>query len=138
MNRILTAVAVCVAVSILPAFAADVSFGGKTLFSIKAQCGGKTPDQRVNDVEARLIDVLGETSIKDKDVIVKKDKLATKIYVKNHYLVDVTAEDAKANKTTVEKLARTWRAAIAKQLPSMHLLPEQVGPTKAPRNWKKK
>lgn len=130
IRRLLAAAVFAVAVA--PVFADPVAFGGVTLFEIKATAGGKTPAQRVAEVEVRLVDILSETKILNTDVVVKADKSERKILVKNRLLVTVTKEDAAFHKTTIDKLAKNWRDQIAKKIVNMHLLPEQVGPTKPP------
>lgn len=129
-HRVLAAAFLAAVVS--PVFADPVAFGGVTLFEIKAGAAGKTPAQRVAEVEVRLVDILGETKISDKDVVVKADKSERKILVKNRLLVTVTKEDAAFHKTTIDKVAKNWRDQIAKKIVNMHLLPEQVGPTAPP------
>jgi hypothetical protein len=128
----LAALAVCgsLLVAAVPANAEPVAFAGKILFHIKAKAGGKTPAERVAEVEKRLIDIFAETKIVDEDVVIVKKGDERQILVKKHLLVTVTKEDAAFYKWPIDKVAKHWQKSILKNIKSMHLLPEQVGPSK--------
>jgi hypothetical protein len=122
-------IAIAVVALTVPALAEPVTFAGRTIFYITASAAGKTPAQRVAEIDSRMIDILGETSITPAEVVIKKTGADRSIYVKGHLFAVATVADAKLAKTTVDKVAKSWRDQLAKNIDAMHLLPEQVGPT---------
>lgn len=124
-----------------PALANDdgaIAVGGEFLFKIKAAAEGKSVKERAAQVEERLVPILSETQVHAADIrlepigkvkIVKKGKKKisspekVRIFVKNHFLINVTPEDGKANGSTAIEQAQVWAAQLRKVLPRVNIKP---------------
>jgi len=80
---------------------------------------GLTPRQRVERYEERLTEILCrvERPITVSDIEMRVSGKHASITVCGDLLVTVLPEDASANKTTVEKLARIWLSNLRKSVP---------------------
>jgi hypothetical protein len=96
----------------------DVTAGGQFILRIRAAADGKTVDQRVTEVEKRLVNVLGD-KLRTTDIKVKQAKTRYEIWVKTTLLITATPEDAKASKMSTRQVAENWAKALCEKLPGL-------------------
>ena len=106
----------------------DIAVGSTLMFKIRVGSDGKTVQERVDQVNDRLPDILASKKIKPSDIkAVPVDKTKKdsdiNIMVKDRLLVTVTAEDGKANGFTVKKQADEWVKSLRKNLPKVNAKP---------------
>lgn len=100
---------------------------GREVLRIRVTVGDLTPDKRVDLYDGRLTEILSnvERPIGVADITMRQAGKAIALLVCDELLVTVLPEDAAANKTTVEKLARIWLSNLRKSVP---LLSPRVNP----------
>lgn len=100
---------------------------GREVLRIRVTVQGMTPRERVERFEERLTEILSrvERPLAVNDVELKLEGNHATITVCGELLVTVLPEDAAANRTTVEKLARQWLSNLRKSIP---LLSPRVNP----------
>lgn len=119
----------CVALTVSPVRAdeGDIAVGSTLMFKIRVAADGKTIQERVDQVNERLPDILAAKKIKSSDIkavpVDKKKDSNINIMVKDHLLVTVTPEDGKANGFTVKKQAEEWIKSLRKTLPKVNAKP---------------
>ena len=105
----------------------DVAVGSTLMFKIRVAADGKTVQERVDQVNDRLPDILAAKKIKASDIkavpVDKKKDSNVNIMVKDKLLVTVTPEDGKANGFTVKKQADEWVKSLRKTLPKVNAKP---------------
>lgn len=89
--------------------------GGVEVLRIRAAHAGVTPQQRAADLRARLLDIYGLAGYDRKpftgaDITV--DTRTGAIRVRGHLLLTVTHEDARANGTKLDVLAKQWHVRL--------------------------
>lgn len=84
---------------------------------IDAPSGGRTPVERVNTINERLVDIIATEPLKPSQMRLATQAGQTVILVGKHLLTSVTPADAQANQTTVPTLARFWLANLKRALP---------------------
>lgn len=101
-----------------------IAVGGEFLFRIRAAAEGKTVEQRVNQVEERLVTILAEPNLRPADV--KFTPISggkVRLTVKNHFLINATPEDGKANHVSALEQAKSWVKQLKKALPRLNAQP---------------
>lgn len=100
---------------------------GKEVLRIRVTAYGKTPRERVELFDSRLTEIMSlvERPVTVADVQMTISGKTAAITVCGNLLVTVMPEDAEANKTSVEKLARIWLSNLRKTVP---LLSPRVNP----------
>lgn len=95
------------------------SVAGREVLRIRASVGDMTPRQRVEILDQRLTDILSkaETAIGIGDIEMAVHGKTVTITVLGELLVTVSQADADANKTTTERLGKTWLSNIRKTVP---------------------
>ncbi len=105
----------------------DVAVGSTLMFKIRVAADGKTVQERVDQVNERLPDILASKKIRPSDIkavpVDKKKDANINIMVKDRLLVTVTPEDGKANGVSVKKQAEDWVKSLRKTLPKVNALP---------------
>lgn len=106
------------------------SVAGREVLRIRVAAGGIEPNDRVEKFEERLTEILSraERPITIADVELQMSGKIGRITVCGDLLVTVLPEDAAANHTTVEQLARIWLSNLRKSVP---LLSPRVNPSGA-------
>lgn len=130
MNKlmVIAVVAVLMIVSAVSAFAADgdVMIANFLFLRIRCAAGGYTIEQRADAIQARANELLTLDGIDLSTVTVSKVGTEAVIYVGDMVLVTVHECDARANKTTPEKLANIWANRFREIYPNVvPKLPEQ-------------
>jgi hypothetical protein len=94
---------------------------GKEVLRFRVAAGGMTPRQRVEELDTRMTNILSkvERAIGVADVEMELQGPTARITVCGDLLVTVLPDDAGANKTTVEKLGRSWLTNIRKTVPQL-------------------
>lgn len=109
--------------SLSHAAAGDIWLAGYLLLTLKTPTEAKAFQARVDTVQLRANDLL-ELSDKVPSVDVKKSRGKVNIVAGGKVFLTVTAEDARAGSTTVDKLARSWaqrlRTILPKATPIQH------------------
>ncbi|MDH7480889.1 MAG: hypothetical protein QHH26_02800 [Armatimonadota bacterium] len=104
----------------------QVVVAGELIAIARVPAGGLTPTQRIERINERLAYILGYERLSPSAIylVPKGDCIA--IMVGRSLLMTVTPRDAKANNTTVSKLAQEWlrnaRMALPKARPTMGVL----------------
>jgi hypothetical protein len=93
----------------------DVWLAGYYLFNVR-DGGPYTIQQRTDILQSRAVDLLSEGN-KFSQIITKKFGNDVAIYTDGFLFVTVTEADAKANKTTTDKLAAIWIRRVQNLLP---------------------
>jgi hypothetical protein len=96
-----------------PAAQADarrLTLGGVTVLQFRVASGGFTPEQRASKLQDRVVEILSHPELGPKDVRVVPGKggHSATITVGPLLFVTVTEADARATRSTPEKLAATW------------------------------
>ena len=124
-QRIFSALAVLAMLAALPASAfaqtpgtGNVLVGGRFLFSIRSVASGMTPEQRVAQVQQRLIQI-GQSPIYASDIAVKPIGYDAAIYVKGRLLITVDSPMARAQQSTALGLANIWASRLQTMLPEL-------------------
>jgi hypothetical protein len=86
----------------------NIMMAGSLLFRIRCASGGMSIAQRAESVQRRVNDLIIPGGIDMSTVQVKTVGSTASIYAAGSLLVTVTSCDARANKTTVGKLANQW------------------------------
>ncbi len=94
----------------------EVYLGGYLLLRIRCGAGGFTLEQRTDKLQARANDLLAWGRNVQK-FTVQKSKGNVGIYADNTLFLTVAPGDAKANNTTVEKLAKNWAGRLTQLYP---------------------
>jgi hypothetical protein len=102
--------------SLAQAAAGDIWLAGYLLLTLKTPNDAKAFQQRVDTVQLRANDLLAFSSTIP-SVDVRKSGGKVSIFADNKVFLTVTADDARVNKTTVDKLARSWAQRLRKILP---------------------
>jgi hypothetical protein len=99
-----------------PANAARVTLGDVTVLQFRVGSGGFTPEQRASKLQDRVVEILSRPDLGPKDVRVTPGKggRSATITVGPLLFVTVTEADARATRSTPEKLAATWAANFRK------------------------
>lgn len=95
------------------------SVAGREVLRIRASVGDMTPKRRVELLDQRLTDILSEaeTAIGVGDIEMHVHGKTVTITVLGVLLVTVSQADADANRTTTERLGKTWLSNIRKTVP---------------------
>ena len=105
----------------------DIAVGSVLMFKIRVAADGKTVQERVDQVNERLPDILAAKKIKASEIkavpVDKKKDANINIMVKDKLLITVTPEDGKANGFTVKKQAEEWVKSLRKTLPKVNAKP---------------
>ena len=105
----------------------DIAVGSTLMFKIRVGADGKTVQERVDQVNERLPDILAAKKIRPSEIkavpVDKKKDSNINIMVQDHLLVTVTPEDGKANGFTVKKQAEEWVKSLRKTLPKVNAKP---------------
>ncbi len=102
--------------SIAQAASGDIWLAGYLLLRLKTPSDEKAFQQRVDTVQMRANELLEYSSELPK-VEVKKSGGKVSIWAGKKIFLTVTADDARADKTTVDKLAHTWAQRLREILP---------------------
>jgi len=89
-----------------PQQSGEVIIGGKVIFRFQDD-GKSDPIEKAFKVQSR-IDALMQSSLKDSDVRLIKDKNVYKIYWGKNFITEVDPVQAKLNNSTPESLAKIW------------------------------
>lgn len=121
MQRALVVVASVVALACwcgeLAADKGDIVIGGKVPIRIRAATPQFTVEQRVLIVTRRVVEIISyEDTQKTEPRIVMQNKTPA-VYVGKHLLITVHRNDATANGTRPERLAKIWAKNLKKALP---------------------
>lgn len=112
------------AVSVFAAYG-DVMIADFYYIKIRCSAGGYNAQERADAVQARANELLTLDPIDLSTVIVKKVGREAPIYAGGKLLVTVNECDARANKTTVMKLAKIWAARFREIYPNV--VPKRPG-----------
>ena len=102
--------------SLAQAAAGDIWLAGYLLLTLKTPSEEKEFQKRVDTVQLRANELL-ELNSKLPSVDVRKHKGNVSIFAGGKVFLTVTAADARANKTTVNKLAHSWAQRLRTILP---------------------
>lgn len=89
----------------------------KLCFVVRAPAGNMSPTKRVDTVNDRLAYILGNEPLNPNDIRIRHMNNDPAIFVGDRLLVDVTAADAEADRTTTNGLARVWVSRLRSALP---------------------
>jgi hypothetical protein len=97
------------------------SVAGKEVLRLHATAGGKTPEKRVETLDARVTEILskGNGTLDAREIKLKKERGTVFITVQGQVLVTVAPNDATSNHTTPEKLGRIWLKNVRNTLPAI-------------------
>lgn len=95
----------------------QVVVADRLVMVIDAPSGGRTPVQRVNTINERLVDIIATEPLKPSRMCLSSQAGQTVIMVGRHLLTSVTPADAQANQTTIPTLAHFWLANLKRALP---------------------
>ena len=97
------------------------SVAGQQVLRLHATVRGVSPAKRVEALDERLNNILSRLGGKlgAEDIVLRKARGTYSILVHKELLVTVTAEDAAANKTKPELLAKTWLSNLRKTIPQV-------------------
>jgi len=119
----ITCLLVTLAATALPAFGQDVpdtrvTLGGVTVLQFRASAGGFSPEARKAAMQGRITEVLSRSDLGPGHVRVVRGKGGrdARVMVGQMLLITATEADAEANRSTPEKLARTWAANFRRAL----------------------
>lgn len=113
---LITILLTALACSLAQAADGDIWLAGYLLLTLKTPDDAKAFQQRVDVVQQRANDLLAYSS-KIPSVEVKKSGGKTIIFAGGKVFLTVTPDDARVNKTTVDKLAKSWAQRLRKILP---------------------
>jgi hypothetical protein len=99
-----------------PSFQNTLTIGGTELITLRAETQASV-DKRANILYDRLVYILSDPKLSNRDVHIQKTSSEIAIYVKNRLLVTVTPQDALYNQTTPEKQAQQWSKRLSETLP---------------------
>ncbi|HEY3413322.1 MAG TPA: hypothetical protein VGM51_09745 [Armatimonadota bacterium] len=93
-------------------------------FIVRAPAADLSATKRVDLMNDRLAYILGYERLTPDNIRVREQASGHAIYVGNSLLIDVTSNDAAADKTTTKALAHEWvsrlRAALPQARPTMY------------------
>jgi hypothetical protein len=101
----------------------DVVIGGEMVLRLRVGAGTMSAGDRADAIQARLVKFLSDPDLQSKDIITSASGRDHAIKIKQDLLVTVTQQDARANKTTPQKLAESWVAHLRKVLPKLKVQP---------------
>ena len=113
-NRIaaVLALAIIVGVSAIPAgaftMAEKVVVANSLVLVSRVPAGGLDAQERISAVNERLAPILGYELLTPDNIRLRRSHGQTSIFVGNRLLTTVTVADARANGTSVSRLARVW------------------------------
>ena len=115
MRRLLMVLALGAAVGAAPAVwaqegAGPVTLGGVAVLQFRAPAGGFTPDERAQQLQERVVEILSRPDLSPEDVrlVTNEGGRSVAIRVGDLLLVTATEADARANDSTPEQLASIW------------------------------
>jgi hypothetical protein len=118
-----TVMLVTLAESLAYCASGDIWLAGYLLLTLRTPTEAKALQTRVDAVQARANDLLALSNTLPK-IEVRKCRCDTSIYAGGKVFLTITAADAKAGKTTVAKLAKSWadklRTTLPKATPIQH------------------
>jgi small-conductance mechanosensitive channel len=94
---------------------AHVIFSGDTLFTLYAQLGPFTPEQRAEGIIQRLNDIVAKSLSPDRIHVVEAEGLSN-IMIDSSVVMSVTNEDASVARKSRSKLSESYAAIIQKTL----------------------
>jgi parvulin-like peptidyl-prolyl isomerase len=103
------------------------AISGFQIVRILKSDGQDTPIMRTEKFDARTVEILSRAQVPQvtaKDVRIVD---GNKIVVRRYFLMQVQPQDAKAEGTTVNALARKWAAGVRRCLPQIAPLPSRFG-----------
>jgi len=103
----------------IPLFAGegDVTLGGEVLLRIRYPRGGLTVQQQADKVTERLVNIIGDPTIKAEDIYMKKMGKEYSIFIRKQIIITTDERTAKANGMTSEKLAQRWLKIFKRVVP---------------------
>ena len=106
------------------------ALAGREVLRIHAGAAGLTPQKRVEALDERMNEILSrcEGSIAAAEIVISTENKVVRILVRGELLITATSADAAANRTTPERLARTWLSALRKTIPQITPRPNEHGP----------
>ncbi|NLN75279.1 MAG: hypothetical protein GX139_03080 [Armatimonadetes bacterium] len=113
----------------------EVYLGGFMLLRIRSAAGGYTAEQRVNALQSRANGLLQLGAGIPKIYTMRAGK-DYNVYTDRALFITVTEVDARANRTTTQKLAAIWanrlRTILPQATPEKHSLTEFVSSSTSP------
>lgn len=101
----------------------QVVVADRLVMVISAGDQGRTPAQRVDAINARLVDIISTEPLLPDRMRLSWRNGNEVILVGNHLLTEVTPADARANGATVSSLAHLWLSNLKKTLPQVRPVP---------------
>jgi len=98
----------------------EISMNGNIIFRVRTDAGGLTASQRVIKIQERLVDIMSDPNILPDDIYVYHSDITDggyDIYVKDHLLLTVDCQLARANDSKCEQLAIDWAEKLRANLP---------------------
>ncbi|MDO8589013.1 MAG: hypothetical protein Q7T82_18455 [Armatimonadota bacterium] len=118
---VVLAVGIVVAIAAVPAgaftMAEKVVVANSLVLVSRAPAGGLDAQDRISAVNDRLAPILGYELLTPENIRLRRFHGETSIFVGNRLLTTVTVADARANGTSVYRLARVWLRNARMALP---------------------
>lgn len=103
---------------------------GMEMFKLTQTIGASTPIMRTETFDARTVEILSRTQappLRPSDIKVTSRNNRNFITVRNYMLVEVMPQDARAERTSTNSLARKWATQVRKVLPQVAPTPNRFG-----------
>jgi uncharacterized membrane protein len=75
---------------------------------LRVSAGGMTPDQRIDRVNERLVEIISYEKLNADNIYLKDAGNSKILMVGSKTLITITPADAEANKMTVNELSQIW------------------------------
>lgn len=103
------------------------AISGYQIIRVIKSDGKDTPIMRAEKMDARTVEILSRAQVPPLRADDIKIMDGNKIVVRRYFLMQVQPQDAKAEGTTVNALARRWAAGVRRCLPQIAPLPSRFG-----------
>lgn len=106
----------------------EIVAGGIVILRLRVTVGGMTPAQRTGALYERLNTIISDREVKPSQVKAVRKGNDWLVMAGPHLFVTVTTPEAKANKTTPERLAQIWASNLGKAIAAARPLAAETPP----------